>query len=446
MMIFLSLTRINMKKALSAKELENILNGIANGVVKLKKRDGKLTIVYANEGFYNMQGYTKREYKEKFHKDAFALVNEKDLRIIEERLEKLQNKECVSIEYRIVTSFEKQRWILLNVEMLLRNNEPVYMCTFTDITKHKRVESDLLLGNERLSLILEKIDNLIIEYDLKEDYVHYFTDSRINMRCLNDALTNGYVDEADFERLQQVIENCKNRRINQSIALKINIDGKSKWYELRVTTLFDINDEPVKAIARVSDIDFAYREKVALIDMSQKEAMTGLYNKPFAEELIQEYMENDADNAALLVIDIDNFKNINDTLGHAYGDAAIKYVASELQSLFRSDDVVARMGGDEFLVYMRNIKSVESVKTRLSAIYEAFSRYQFSGSDMKLSCSIGVVIYEKDETPLKELIDNADQAMYYCKRNGKNNYHFYDKNEQVEEMEIKQDEEKQEAE
>ena len=73
MMIFVSLTRSTMKKTLSAKEFENILNGIASGVAKLKKRDGKLIISYANEGFYNMQGYTKKEYKETYQKEELHI-------------------------------------------------------------------------------------------------------------------------------------------------------------------------------------------------------------------------------------------------------------------------------------------------------------------------------------------------------------------------------------
>lgn len=440
MLMVVNLLYTQMKKYGNSRDLKRIMNGISTGIAKIRKEQDKFVIVYANEGFYNMQGYTKKEYTEKYRDNPFALLNAKDSSIVREGFDKLKNKECVGIEYRITIPFEKKRWILVNVQMNAKDGEkPVFMCTFTDITKHKRVEDELLIGKERLSLILEKIDNLIMEYDLVEDEIHCITEEKITAKHMEDVKNSGCISEEDYNKLCQAIENCKNRRINQTLAIRYLYKDENKWYEFHITTLFDSNDEPVRALVRVSDVDTSYKEKVALIDMSQREAMTGLYNKPFAEKIINEYMCRDLDKAAVLMIDIDDFKKVNDTLGHAYGDSAIKYVASELQNLFRSDDVVARIGGDEFLVYMRNLKSMDSVISRARAICEAFARYQFVGSDMKISCSIGIAIYDTDGTTFNELLEHADKAMYACKRNGKNDFKFFKDIESENEQDVNAD-------
>lgn len=427
MMMFVMLIRSDEKRFIAQRsEIDMVVNGLSSGVAKLSFKDDKLTISYANEGFYNMHGYARREYVEQFGNDPFALVQSKDQEILKEAFKRLAEVGQINAEYRITNANGTQRWLLINARLYNKGKSKLtFMCMFTDITKQKRSENELILSNERLSLVLENLEEVIMEYDLLEDTFINISHFRGTVTRLEDIYKRGYVSEKDYEHIAEMVRNCKRRRIHQAAQVHINMNGSFKWYEIHVTTLFNIEDEPVRAIVRLKDVDVSLREKEALIDMSQRDSMTGLYNKKFAEETIEICMANEKDTGALLLIDIDNFKAVNDTLGHAVGDEVITYVATELHNLFRSNDIVARIGGDEFIVYIRNYKEVELLKLKAQAICDMFTHFKFENSDRRVTCSIGIAMYNQDGSTYKELCSNADIAMYHCKKNGKNDFVFY---------------------
>ena len=129
-------------------------------------------------------------------------------------------------------------------------------------------------------------------------------------------------------------------------------------------------------------------------------------------------------NHVLFMIDVDNFKNLNDTRGHQAGDEFLIDLASEIKSSFRETDVVGRIGGDEFFALMRNVPG-DSVTLRkaqelLDTIQEVCADYR----DLQLSSSIGISMFPQDGTTLEELYAQADGALYEAKRKGKNRYMF----------------------
>ncbi len=426
MMFYVSFSDAHTKRN-ATKAYERILNGIANGVAKLSMKDGTLHIDYANEGFYNMQGYTKHEYKEKYKSDPFALLDTRDKNTVLDAFSSLEPGHVVGIEYHIMTISNSERWILVNVEMSTKKDRNVYLCTFTDVTKHKRSEDELALANERISFILGKIDSIIVEYDLNRDEFTFITkaDRNYPFHNLIDLYKYGALTKTNYDSIVLMMENCMNRRVNQNVNMQMKYNGKTAWYEVRMNTLFDSTDNPSRVLITITDIDSAYREKAKLIDMAEREPMTGLLNKKSAEERINESMLYDLHNSALFFVDIDDFKHVNDTLGHQKGDEVIVYVASELASLFRTDDIVARIGGDEFVVYMRDLKDMALVSKRAQAICDAFDHYQFENSSMGISCSIGIALYPGEGSNCTELLEHADEAMYECKKHGKNRFMFY---------------------
>ena len=129
---------------------------------------------------------------------------------------------------------------------------------------------------------------------------------------------------------------------------------------------------------------------------------------------------------AVLFLDLDRFKTINDTFGHQIGDLLLKTVAERLQSVVRTSDTIARLGGDEFTVILTNIAHVRDIERIAQNILNLFAQpFSLDGHQIITSTSIGISIYPFTDIEANELVKQADTAMYFAKKMGKNNYQFY---------------------
>jgi diguanylate cyclase (GGDEF)-like protein len=165
--------------------------------------------------------------------------------------------------------------------------------------------------------------------------------------------------------------------------------------------------------------------------------LTGILNKKSFEETVTERLNDSLsiENHALLLIDLDNFKGVNDTLGHAYGDQVLAKIGSILRATFSSEDFLGRIGGDEFCVFMNSTPGDDApyedyVKQKCSGICEAF-RSNYTGDDgsYKISGSIGVAMFPKDGATFEEMYSASDKALYFAKNSGKDTYAFYNPSE-----------------
>lgn len=170
-------------------------------------------------------------------------------------------------------------------------------------------------------------------------------------------------------------------------------------------------------------------KRAALSDKARLDEMTGLLNKMAIIDSINEYVaESDDDSKhALLMIDCDNFKSVNDNFGHAVGDEVIKYLGSVIKRTFRDSDFKGRFGGDEFMVFMKNTTK-EATAMRVNQLIEAIRKpYLKDNNEIRLSCSIGVSYYPKDGNTYDILFANADEALYNAKSHGKDRFVEYKK-------------------
>lgn len=174
------------------------------------------------------------------------------------------------------------------------------------------------------------------------------------------------------------------------------------------------------------NIDESMREKEALRLRAQTDSMTGLYNKMATEELVTHALRKYKDSVcALLIVDMDNLKRINDTLGHTQGDRAIVGFAEALHRTFRSSDIVGRIGGDEFMVFLINVQSSQQLTLILDAIVKKWDfLYTGEEDDYPVHGSIGAALTNGSEN-FQELYRKADMALYKAKRGGKGGYAVY---------------------
>ncbi|MEG0546943.1 MAG: GGDEF domain-containing protein, partial [Oscillospiraceae bacterium] len=165
---------------------------------------------------------------------------------------------------------------------------------------------------------------------------------------------------------------------------------------------------------------------------SQLDQMTGVYNRSTAEELIKTILKNSDNTYAMIMLDIDNFKQINDTYGHAYGDDVLRRLAQLLHSFFRQGDIVARMGGDEFLVFMTNAPSQKIVELKCKELLYEIQNSNTDKTKIFTLCSLGIAISNDKSNTFELLYENADSALYEAKKNGKNQCSIYNNEPWVE--------------
>ena len=175
------------------------------------------------------------------------------------------------------------------------------------------------------------------------------------------------------------------------------------------------------------DIHEQKEEEFKIIDRAEHDSLTGLLNRSSIRQLTNQTLADKQSSSsmhALFIIDLDDFKHINDTWGHRAGDDCLKTFAQVLKSTFRSTDLVGRLGGDEFIIFMRFVATREVVEDKAAALLDAINRAKTDYSSVTLNASIGISLYQADGTNLDQLYERADKAMYHAKHLGKNKYFF----------------------
>ena len=200
-----------------------------------------------------------------------------------------------------------------------------------------------------------------------------------------------------------------------------SLRGREKFYD----ALKNADLENRKLILELED------QRRHAIELASHDALTGLPNRRLFLEMGQSHLsraKRSRKHYGLMYIDLDRFKNINDTLGHHVGDLLLQTVATRLQSALRESDVIARMGGDEFTVLLNELDSVEDMMLVARKIIESINRpcTNLDGHDIQVSPSIGIAVFPQDGHNVETLCQHADVAMYQSKRAGRGRYTFYD--------------------
>ncbi|MCR5279242.1 MAG: GGDEF domain-containing protein [Lachnospiraceae bacterium] len=165
-----------------------------------------------------------------------------------------------------------------------------------------------------------------------------------------------------------------------------------------------------------------------LEDKADTDLLTDLNNKLATERKIQEYLDTQLDERGMMFIfDVDNFKKINDTMGHAFGDLMLKTLGKDIRSVFRASDIIGRIGGDEFVIFLKNINDDAEIMQEAKRLTAFFHDFKAGGDYVKYSAtaSIGVAIYPDDARNFKALYEAADQALYRSKKRGKAQLTFF---------------------
>ena len=242
-----------------------------------------------------------------------------------------------------------------------------------------------------------------------------------------DPMTNkkllNMMGEANLEHFSQSLRATTPDQPVVKQEYMINHHGDRRWMQIIARTMWtSVEPRTISgAIGKVVDIHDERLRMDELEQMASHDTLTGLYNHNFARHWIRERMEQNPDGKfALAILDLDYFKSANDQYGHMFGDQVLTHVADLMKRSIRGGDITARVGGDEFLIFLEYRDEAEPVVDR---IYESLTgKYE----DFKISISMGVAKTEMVGINYDTLFHAADQALYAVKRSGRGHYRFYD--------------------
>lgn len=206
-------------------------------------------------------------------------------------------------------------------------------------------------------------------------------------------------------------------------------DSSLFWARLESTIAQDSENEDILYYTVISDITERKKAEHKFEDMATHDFLTGLPNRILLLDrfaMAAALAHRNKSRLALMSLDLDKFKSINDTLSHGVGDQVLKVVSSRLSGIIRASDTLARIGGDEFILMMLENSQAEDTIVIAQKILDSFTEpFPIHGHNIKLSTSIGIALYPEDAEDLETLMKKSDAAMYYSKGHGRNQFKFF---------------------
>jgi diguanylate cyclase (GGDEF)-like protein len=234
------------------------------------------------------------------------------------------------------------------------------------------------------------------------------------------------MDESERDQLRAAI--AAQRAVNV-VLRNLRKDGELFWNDLNITPVHDDQGTVTHFIGVINDVTATMQRTAHLEHEVNHDPLTGLANRNLLWDRLDQavhFAQRHKSQVATVLIDLNNFKGINDTLGHEAGDVVLKVIARRLQTSVRDSDTVARMSGDEFVLVLANQPSLRFTLRMIERLRESFAiPVSFNGREIQVGASIGVALYPNDGANATELVRAADVAMYHGKGSGSSDVHFF---------------------
>lgn len=434
------LSKIIRDNDLTAKVVRNKAGEIMAGCAPIVVNDKKVA-TWIIGGVIDKNAMKKLEvYKSMAYAQG---VSEKEFNEAKDGIHLMTADEFLEI-FEVVKLFAEQ----------LSDNYTINFAQKNELIKRKELLKELKETNvaleiqaERYRLISECSDEIIFDYNVDTDTVIIpggTGDKATTEQVLSDFSKGDkyktFIHPDDYAVYESMlaIDHKKETDIQFEARMNLFTGGEYIWYRINLVFFTNEDNHTFRVIGRIHDIDKEKEELMLLEAQIKKDPMTGLLNKNATKISIEKFFkECDPDSThALMIIDIDDFKNVNDTFGHLFGDMVIENVAAAISTTFRKFDIVGRIGGDEFLVLMKNTgKRIAEIKAR--DLCKTVKRtYTNEKKSIEISCSIGLAFFADDDANYEDLFGKADIAMYNAKLEGKNSVAVYDANKEQKFAEI----------
>ena len=303
------------------------------------------------------------------------------------------------------------------------------------VAELEQSRQELSASEERFRLALDAVNDVIYDWDLRTGKVQWSDrwEQRLGFSFGSDGITianfNEVVHPADREhRFKALEEHLSGRAEYYTVEYRLKTkQGGYFWVLNRGKALLDAQQQPMRIVGSLTDITEMKQRETKIRQLAYSDALTGLANRTRFLEALQEQLQDAAATkrgGSVLFVNIDNFKNINDSFGHACGDDLLKEVGRRLSAVVTGSDVLARLGGDEFVVLLKHERQADHYAETILAIFS--QPFEECGQKFLLSASIGISHYPGNGVLAGDLLRCADTAMHAVKRTGKNAWKYYD--------------------
>ena len=438
-------TVLNISAARAASELERrrgedilarlgrMLDSSSNEIYFFGSDD--LRFIQVNDGARQNLGYTMEELcaltpldiKPEFTRESFETLlaplrrGEQDTLVFTTR-HRRKNGSSYPVEVRLQLSHTEK--------------PPVFVATIQDITERLRSEQALreseasLAKAQRIAHIGNWERNLVTNEIRWSEETYRIFGLTPQRSPINFAAFLNLIHPDDRQTVVENVNKAANEMRPYGTEFRlIRPDGTERVVRAQAEVECGSDGEPARLIGTIQDITEQRRAQERLNHLAHYDTLTGLPNRLLLQDRLNQAMvEADRHDrlVAVIFLDLDRFKLINDTLGHDMGDALLKSVAERLKSCVRAGDTISRLGGDEFTIVLASVGHVDDVAHVAQKIIEGFvSPFHINGRELFISPSMGITLYPFDDNDIDCLLRNADAAMYHAKELGRNTFQFY---------------------
>lgn len=290
-----------------------------------------------------------------------------------------------------------------------------------------RISRKIALENRRYQQLCDLSNEYLFEYQYARDRM-IFSEKYTKVFGGPQTIDHFYdnllkADDPDLIHMKKAIREMR-RNNGGSVEFCVMMpDNSQRWVRAQATIIKDESGKSVYAVGKVVDIQREKEERDQLVKRAQRDSLTGVYNTATSRSMIVQGLQEsgEADTNALIIIDIDHFKDVNDRFGHYIGDQTLIALARALQDNFRREDIVGRLGGDEFVIFMRRIESTRDVADKCACLLHTVHKMTLEAEGPPVTLSIGVAVAKGCEV-FETLYKKADQALYTVKERGRNGF------------------------
>ncbi len=436
------------QNALKAKDNIPLVNNIndarfANSFVPcgilIVDLDDSFTIIEANEGFFDLINYTREELRENFKNTIVDSIHPDDKELImpyvHEKIILLPNN---GIEF--VCSLVNKNLGFKTVQFsgkifINEHGQKRLYYTVVDIDRYSNNLRHLKEEREFNALIGSLTDLVFFDYD-PENKSMRFSKNFANRFNIPDVINN-FLETSVGKKMFPQGFHCNRDNSNNNNTPYTEGEfylslpsGENIWYLYSCKSIFDEETNKFRTVGKMTEIIGRKIDMDILKVKSESDLLTSAYSNIATNRYIHNYLRiatPNNDTSAFLVIDLDNFKQINETFGNSFADEALKETGKILRNSFRSIDIIGRLGGDEFFVFINGYKSIEFIEKKSAELLELLkTTYTKDGISLEISASIGISLYPEHGSNFETLFESAHKALIQVKNNGKNDFLIFD--------------------
>jgi diguanylate cyclase (GGDEF)-like protein/PAS domain S-box-containing protein len=393
--------------------------------------------VFANSAYADMLGYTVKELLALSSKQVRNLVHPDDQEIAWGRYQdRIEGKPALPhYQFRIIRKDGSVRWVETYPSRIEYQGRPALQVAMIDITERKLAEATLKNSEERYRTLVESSTDAILMLDRERNAVtcnQAFLDlfgyqkNEVEGQSIRVLHPSEESYRAYGKATYPLVERVGSLREEWDLMRK---DGTIFSAEIVTSPIRSLDGTTTGYICLIRDITERKRAEEELAYMATHDSLTGLPNRTlFSDRLTMALNQGrrSKKNLAVMLLDLDYFKDVNDTLGHSMGDQLLRAVGNRLSGLLRKGDTIARIGGDEFLLLLPELLQIEYATTLAQKILHAFREpFVFNDHQLHITTSIGIAIFPDDGDNSDTLMKNADIAMYRAKNKGRDGFQRY---------------------